>query len=168
MQSKVDTPKQTSLTTTHWDQTQAVWHLWIESIINIKPSRSVFALNLMPSMQLSLVKYGGSDNAQWISMNKMTTTPGSARAVRHNFREFASFLLLCAPLRGTQLVTEIWRLTSWILLSVSRLKSTSIQFRRQCFPLVLENLQLSGLVGKCFSRSCWRTSKKSRHQIYES
>ena len=52
------------------------------------------------------------------------------------------------PLRGTQLGTEYWRLTSWILLSVSRLKSTSIRFYRQCFPLVLENLQLYGFVGK--------------------
>ena len=68
--------------------------------------------------------------------------------------------LVVYPLRGTQLVTEIWRLTSWILLSVSWLKSTSIRFHRQCFPLVLENLQLSGFVGKLFSRSCWRTSKK--------
>ena len=71
----------------------------------------------------------------------------------------------CLPLWGTQLVTEIWRLTSWILLSVSRLKSTSIRFHRQCFPLVLENLQLSSFVGKPFSRSCWRISKKSHHQI---
>ena len=54
------------------------------------------------------------------------------------------------PVRDTQLVTEILRPTSWILLSVSRLKSTSIRFHRQCFPLVLENIQLSGFVGKLF------------------
>ena len=54
------------------------------------------------------------------------------------------------PLRGTKLVTEIWRLTSWILLSVSRLKSTSIRFHRKCFPLMLENLQLSGFVVNFF------------------
>ena len=71
------------------------------------------------------------------------------------------------PLRGTQLVTEIWNLTSWILLLVSRLKNTSIRFHRQCFPLALESLQLSGFVGKLFSRSWWRTSKKSHHHIYE-
>ena len=66
------------------------------------------------------------------------------------------------PLRGTQLVTEIWRLTSWILLSVSWLKSTSIRFHRQCFPLVLENLQLSGFIGKLFFPFVLENLQKSR------
>ena len=40
---------------------------WIEST-EIKPSRSVYALNLMSSMRLPSFKYGGGDNAQWISI----------------------------------------------------------------------------------------------------
>ena len=58
MQSKVDTPNQTSFTATQWDQTQAVCYIWIESM-DIKPSRSVYVPNLIPSVQLQFFKYGG-------------------------------------------------------------------------------------------------------------
>ena len=36
------------------------------------------------SVRLQLFKYGGSDNAEWFSMNKMNATPGSARSMRHD------------------------------------------------------------------------------------
>ena len=63
VQSKVDTPNQTSFTAIHWDQTQTVCHTWIESM-DIKPSRSVYVPNVIPSVRLQLFKYGGNDNAQ--------------------------------------------------------------------------------------------------------
>ena len=72
-------------TATHWDQTQAVCHIWVESM-DIKISRSVYALNSMPSLRYPLFRFRGSDNARWIYMNKMATTTGYTRAVRHIFR----------------------------------------------------------------------------------
>ena len=47
-----DTPNQTSFMATHWDQTQACY-IWIESM-DIKPSRSVYVPNSIPSVQLHL------------------------------------------------------------------------------------------------------------------
>ena len=52
---------------------------WSVGGIYFKPSRSVYAPNIIPSTQLRLSKYRGSDNAQWISMNEMAATPGSTR-----------------------------------------------------------------------------------------
>ena len=49
--------------TTHWDQTQGVCYIWIESM-DIKPSRSVNVPYLIPWVRLKLFKYEGSDNAQ--------------------------------------------------------------------------------------------------------
>ena len=43
-----------------------LWHSWIEDTA-IKPSRSAYDPDLMPSVRLKLFKYVGSDNAQWIS-----------------------------------------------------------------------------------------------------
>ena len=61
-------------------------------------------------------------------------------------------LVIVYPLRGTQLVTtEIWRLTSWILLSVSR--STSILV---CFTSLMASLIRSvGVLSKCFYQGLW-------------
>ena len=54
---------------THRDQTQSVWHTWIEST-DIKPNRSGYTPKLVPPVRLQLLKYGGSDNAQWISRKR--------------------------------------------------------------------------------------------------
>ena len=43
-----------SFTATDWDHTQAVWHMWIERT-DIKPSGSVYALNLILSVRLPLL-----------------------------------------------------------------------------------------------------------------
>ena len=49
MNSEVDSPNQTSFTATHLDQTHTMWHAWIERI-GIKPNKSVYAANSIPSM----------------------------------------------------------------------------------------------------------------------
>ena len=52
--------------------------------MDIKPSRSVYALNLMPYARLPLFKYGGCDNTQWISISESYVAQ-SSEAMSRNF-----------------------------------------------------------------------------------
>ena len=76
---------QKSLTHLEWNTNQYMH--WKFGGTCIKPSRLVYAPDLIPSVQLQLFKYWGSDNAQWISMNKMAVTPGQRELCGTNFSE---------------------------------------------------------------------------------
>ena len=69
------------------DQTPALWHTWIESRDMTKIKQAIWNNPCDCSFM-----YGGSNNAQWISMNKMPANSVAAKAVRHvcqrKYREF--------------------------------------------------------------------------------
>ena len=76
-----------SFTTAHLGSNTNQHTDWTLGGTCIKSSRSVYAPHLVQSVRLLLFKYGGGDNAHWISKNKVAVTAVQRELCGTNFRE---------------------------------------------------------------------------------